>query len=118
MTNVRNIWYSFPCFYTPAKYANECAEWFYNSAIHIPDYKEWIQKGKHVDEFFRIYLREHYPDMQVLNLNPNIVEHVDWLIGGSTINPDKRGLRRSKYWGEDQLVTDLEMKLRKREEHK
>ena len=112
LTNVRNIWYSFPCFYTPERYANEVAEWFYKTAIHNPDYKDWVKQGRHVDEFFRIYLREHYPDLQVLNLNPNLIEHVDWLIGGSVTNPDKEGLRRSKYWIEPELVTDLEEKLK------
>lgn len=112
--NIRSIWYSAPCMYIPKRYANECAEWFYSDVIHNQKYTEWVTEGKYDDEFFKIYMIKHYPNAEVLQLKPNIVEHVDWLIGGSLINKDKKGLRRSKYWVEPELVTQLENSLREK----
>jgi hypothetical protein len=41
-------------------------------------------------------MRCHHRE-KVLNVVPNLVEHVDWLIGGSTIS--KRDVKyRSGYW--------------------
>lgn len=115
MTNIRDIWYSSPCIFIPREYANECANWFYDEAIKDPKYQDWIEQGKYDDEFFKIYMIEHYPSMRIIQLKPNLVEHVDYLIGGSTINKDKQGLRRSKYWVEPELVEQLEIKLKERQ---
>ena len=52
--------------------------------------------------------------MNVLHLAPNIINHVDHLIGGSLIN-EKRGKEpeeiMSLYWNEDCSILQLENEL-------
>ena len=113
LTQVANMWYSFPCIYIPRKYANEVGVWFYNKAYDRPEYQKWIEEKKYSDEFFRTFIKRTYPDIKVNNVSPNIVEHVDWLIGGSIINNEKTELRRAKYWNEPDIVNELTKQLSK-----
>lgn len=78
--------YSFPCIRIPNEIAGEFAEWFYQDAGQREKYKKWVEAKKYVDSFFMEFMRERYGDGYVYNLKPSIVEHVDWLIGGSTVN--------------------------------
>jgi len=51
-----------------------------------------------------------YPRMIVLNLAPNLVNHIDHLLGGSLINKDRgRGPEyiMSRYWEEPELIEDI-----------
>ena len=76
-------------------------------------YEMYISKGKHDDMLFKLFIEEHHPDMDARNLRPNIVEHIDYLIGGTTLGdgkPDRR--RTSWYWYEPEVVKTLEMQLR------
>ena len=64
-----------------------------------------------------IYLKEHYPRMRVWNIAPNIVNHIDHLIGGSILNKDRGKTTSeimSKYWNEPDLLVDIENKLKGR----
>ena len=52
--------------------------------------------------------------MPAINLNPNIVDHIDYLIGG-TVNSSKRSMQiRSRFWQDEYLVEELEKKLKER----
>ena len=115
-------WYSFPCIRIPNKIAFECAKWFYREAIVDPKYRKWVDAQKYDDAFFKDFMETRYPDIDYLNLKPNLVEHVDYLIGGSVINK----IRESKsamscYWDEPERVRDLENRINQykyRKEHK
>lgn len=104
------MWYSFPCIRIPNAIARECAKWFYQKASKDPQYQRYVEENKFDDEFFKIFVREKYPTLRLRNLSPNLVDHVDWMLGGSTIN-SRKDIRRSLFWNEDDVIKELEYKL-------
>lgn len=79
------MWYSMPCIRIPDGIVRNFVEWVEREDIREL-YKPYINANKHVDVLFQEYIQKD-PDMRVvLNLSPNIVNHVDYLIGGSIIN--------------------------------
>ena len=59
--------------------------------------------------------------MRVWNLAPNMVNHIDHLIGGSLINQGRNKPNEflmSKYWEEPELLDDIEKRLKERRETK
>lgn len=85
------MWWSFPCIRIPNKVARDCAEWFRNVASKSTK-KEWRQNiaaKKYDDSFFRRFVNMHYAKIEVHNLDPNIVDHVDYMLGSSTVNKQR-----------------------------
>lgn len=112
--NVNDMWFSFLCIHIPNSTAKKCATWVLRYIIGNPIYKEWWENGKNDDMLFRKFIEQYYKDIMVLNLNPNIVDHIDYLIGG-TVNSSKRGKQiRSKLWEDNKAVQELEKKLQER----
>ena len=105
---------SFPCIRIPNRIAGECAEWYYNDARHRPNYQDWVKSGKHDDGFWHDFYVERYPHGRAMNLVPALVEHVDWLIGGSTVNDWRGYICRADYWEDDDLIEQLKNKLARR----
>lgn len=103
------MWYSFPCIRIPNNIAGECARWFYSTVKSNSDFDYILSTQKHDDLLFRSYfLQSKYPNIKVKNLIPNLVDHIDYLIGGSLINADRENKEvRSSYWEEENLVIEL-----------
>lgn len=116
VTNVRNMWYSFPCIRIPNNLAKECSKWWYNEAQTAPKYKPWVDSKKHDDEAFKEFLRLNHPNIRNYNLDPNIVEHVDYLLGGSLVNPQRKEFATSLHWKEPKVVEQLQHKLKQRKD--
>ena len=110
------MWYSFPCIKINNKIAKECANWFYTSAKNDIKYQEYVSTGKFDDTMFREYCREHYmTEYIVYNLKPNLVDHIDYLIGGSTVNRErKETVTAAAYFEEPERVKELEERLTKK----
>lgn len=107
-----HMWNSFQCIRIPDKIAGECAEWFYNDAMFRDVYKQWIEHNKCDDSIFYDYIMENYASsILVRNLSPNIVEHVDYLIGGSVINRFRDHYATSDLWIDVDAVEKLKEKL-------
>ena len=108
----RNMWFSFPCIRIPNSYAGEFVDWFENSQFLKGErYQKWRASGKMDDTFFyQFMMQKHYREY-VINICPNIVQHVDWLIGGSQVNTARSEVCRTFYWGQEYLVNDLKKKL-------
>lgn len=103
-----NLWYSFPCIRIPNKLARECATWYYSYAKYYAKYWEWVHMGKCDDNFFREFMIKNYPDYKVTNLVPNLVDHVDYLIGGSIVNVYRGDYQmRAAYFEDGYLVDQL-----------
>jgi len=117
VTNLWNMWYSFPCIYIKNRYAKECADWFYSEAVNDSKYQDWVESKKYDDEFFKIFMRQNYPHLIIYQENPNLVEHVDWLIGGSVLSPEKKEQRTSRHWVEPELVDELRRQLEENNEY-
>lgn len=110
-TKVSDMTYSFPCVYVPHNIAQEFAEWYFDEAVKREQYKKWIEAKKYGDSFFRDFMRERHTDEYVYNFKPSLVEHIDWLIGGSTINQYRDGICRAGYWEDETIIEVLKDKL-------
>ena len=104
------LWFSFPCIRIPNKYARECSEWITRYIIGNPIYAKYWQKGVNDDWAFRIYLKSFHEQEYGYNLAPNLVDHIDYLIGGGS-GGQRDEIVRAQYWEDDDLVKQLEDRL-------
>lgn len=104
------MWWSFQCILIPNDIASECADWFYYDAMKRgkESFDERIGKGKSDDWFFKRFIRECHPYIETINLKPNIVDHVDYLLGGSIVNKARKKDHTSAYFNDRDLVEKLE----------
>lgn len=103
---VQDMWYSFPCIRIPNMIAKRFVEWLESPKIQNK-YKAYIEENKFVDYFFRLYVLENYTNSYICNLNPNIVENIDYLLGGSVINYIREDTPNSLYFKEHNLVEEF-----------
>lgn len=109
---IKQHWYSFPCIRIPNKQARGCAEWTLKYIIGNDVYREFWKDGKNADWVFWLYVKDFCKEERVFNLAPNLVDHVDWLLGGSTVGSKRKEWCRSKYWEDENLVEELERRLK------
>ena len=111
------MWYSFPCIKINNKLAKECSQWFFKKAINDPKYNTYISTGKFDDTIFREYCRQHYMENYIVyNLKPNLVDHIDYLIGGSIVNNDRKDkITYAAYFEQPERVEQLKNKLVKKD---
>lgn len=112
--DVSKMWYSMPCIRIPNEIMKEFVGWFVITETQ-KKYKAHILAKKHSDVLFWDFLKERHPDMKVLNLAPNIINHIDHLIGGSLINGTRHQTPEeimSLYWNEECLIVQLEKELK------
>ena len=112
---VKELWYSFQCIRIPDELAGECAKWFFEDASKRTEgkYRNRVLRNKHDDDFFQFFLFEKHPDMMIRNLNPCIVDHVDYMVGGSLINSERnKPINRAVHWADETVITELEEKLK------
>lgn len=103
--------WSFPCIRIPNKYSLEFVDWVESN----PDgMKAFIEQNKNDDLLFKEFLMREHPDEKVLLLTPHLVDHVDYLIGGSVINRTRYISTRAKYFTDTNLVDELEARLKAR----
>lgn len=106
----RDMWYSFPCIRIPNHILKEFIDWLKTSVTQTK-YKAYIEANKFDDTLFRIFMLSHYADMIVHNLYPNIVDNVDYLLGGSLINYQRTDSPNSLYFVEPELIEELKRKM-------
>lgn len=105
---ISDMWYSFPCIRIPNSLLKSFVKW-----VNLPStqnkYRTYIEAGKFDDTLFRAYVTTTYKDKIVRNICPNIVDNVDYLLGGSLINymRDKEININSLYFNEKNLVEEL-----------
>ena len=117
LVDEQEMWYSFPCIGIKNYIAKECARWFFESAIYDDHYKQYIELKKYVDTFFRDFINYIYKKpIRIFNTKPNLVDHVDYLIGGSLVNVERTEKQvRAWYWEDEKSVHILEESLSKRQ---
>ena len=108
----RNMWYSFPCIRIPNYTLKDFICWITSAQIQNR-YKAYIEANKFDDTLFRFFMMDRYPNMIVHNIYPNIVDNVDYLLGGSIINYQRTDDPNSIYFAEPELVEELKRKLYK-----
>ena len=113
-----DAWHSFQCVRIPDAWARECAAWYYSGAwetespnIELP---ALAAQGDGDDTFFREYLLCRHGRGTVLNCRPNLVEHVDLLLGGSVLHQYREYRATAHYFEDTDLVDQLRAELRAR----
>ena len=110
--SVEDAWHSFQCVRIPDAYARECAEWLEGEGREHDDYPLWTRSGKMDDSVFRNFLINRHGRETVENLKPCLVEHVDWIVGGSVLHPWRGYLARATWFEDDALVRELKASVR------
>ena len=109
---VSALWYSFPCIYISNVLAGEFADWFEREAKTGERYRDNLASGKMDDWFFREFLTSRHHGEFVYHETPALVDHVDYLIGGTVVNPRRlRKYNPAKYWAEPEIIEDLRARL-------
>lgn len=106
-----NMWFSFPCIRIPNEMARGCADWVFNYIIGNPVYKRFWVNGVNDDWMFKQYLKDYHKDCTALNITPNLVDHVDYLIGGSTGKKVRPNPVRAQYWKDEDVIEELKRLL-------
>lgn len=117
LVHVPSGWHSFQCVRIPDALARECAEWYFSGRwMESPSAELPIldQLGKGDDTFFHEFLECRHGGELVYNVAPNLVEHVDWLLGGSTLHPWAAYLPRAEFFDDGDLVEKLRADIRAR----
>ena len=116
-TTVWNMWQSsFPCIKIPNWIAKEFVEWFINEGQFREDLRKYTSTGKKDDTLFYTFMLEKHAKEPVLNMKPNLVDHIDYLIGGSVINTTRDFIARACYWDDNELIEELKSKLASRKD--
>ena len=112
-----DAWNSFQCVRIPDAYARECASWVrsmrWAKESPAPELPILWQVGKGDDTFFHEFLRCCHPTEIVENVKPNLVEHVDWIIGGSTIQW-RDYIAKAEFWDDEDLIAALRARIKAR----
>lgn len=113
LTTVKNnTWWSFPCIRIPNDIIHNFHEWIDIYVWRDPQYGRYVKSKKYDDFIFKVFIESYYPNEPVLNLAPNLVDHVDYLLGGSVINRQRTMSNvRSMYWDDEELVDDLAKRI-------
>ena len=109
---VIDMWYSFPCIRIPNVYALEFSKWFRQNENSNFEVKYLADKKKNDDLLFRYWLERNFINDKVLCVRPNLVDHIDYLIGGSTVNRQRgETIIRSDCFDEPELIEELKLKI-------
>lgn len=106
-----DLWYSFPCIRISNDVVVRFLHWLKTDAKKVSITSAMISNNKYDDALLMFWIRHYYKDY-VVRLSPNIVDHVDWLIGGSVVNKQRaKKIVRSVDWKDEYLVEELKEKL-------
>ena len=112
VVSVEDAWHSFQCVRIPDAYARECEAWLHGEGMNNENYPLWIRSGKMDDSVFRTFLVEKHGRETVENLKPCLVDHVDFILGGSVLHPWRGHLARATFWDDEDLVRELKESVR------
>lgn len=104
---IQGGWLSFQCVYIPTKYVSGFRQFLKD---YYEDYKQMIDSGCCDDTLFQKYIKKKFPEDWCLNVKPNLVNHIDYLIGGTTIHKNFKP-HLALYWDED--IKEMEREVKK-----
>lgn len=109
-TTAKFLYMTFPCIFIPLRYMKDFVNWFYLESTQVR-FKDKIDTKKNDDLLFYAFLMERHKKDEIYNCKECLVDHVDYLIGGSLVNKE-RGLTKATYWNETELNKKLESRLK------
>lgn len=109
-----DAWHSFQCVRIPNEYARGCAAWVKAGGPFSAEGEILIKLNKGDDTLFREYFITHHGMDTAVNLSPNIVNHVDYLVGGPVTNQWRSYIVGSDKWADSSIISKLQTKLKER----
>lgn len=107
------MWYSFPCINISTQLTTEFANWANSNLWQSQHFREAVKRGNCDDLIFREWLYDTHGKTEEINLDPNIVNHIDKWLGGSVCNqqrdPDKDTM--SIFWEDKGELAELKKAL-------
>ena len=114
-----DAWHSFQCVRIPNAYARECAAWVrgmkWQNESPSPHLPILWKLGKGDDSFFHEFMNCMHPYETALNLKPNIVEHVDYIIGGSSLQW-RDYIASAEFFEDKDLIEDIKERIKRYQE--
>lgn len=108
----KDMWWSFPCIRIPNRIADNFHKWVDIYVWRDNQFGVYVRAKKYDDLIFKIFVENYYPKYEVTNLAPNLVDHVDYLLGGSLVNKQRADkMCRAIHFEQPQLADLLEMQL-------
>lgn len=104
------LWKGFQCVRLPNKLISDSMKWGEKYIVGNPVYRAYWENGANDDWIFRQYLKSSDMKESVLNLAPNLVQHIDYLLGGSMVC-NRANRLYSQYWEYDDLTKEIEKNL-------
>ena len=115
-TTPMHMWSSFQCVRIPNTIVKEYVEWFEKYMLTNPVYTQMLKRNKGDDWLFMKWLQSNKATTRILNLAPNIVEHIDQLIGGSVINTGRpKPDYTARFWEEPETTEKFKRYLLSKE---
>ena len=109
------MWNGFQCVRIPDEIAGEFASWYHAFGYRKHELQHWIAGNKGDDSIFRAFCLERHAGDTVRNIAPNLADHVDFLIGGTVINPARPvQYNRALFWEDGAAVVELRDRLMER----
>ena len=106
-----DLWHGFPCVRIPDDMARDVVKW-----VETAQHDSWcslhIKRNAGDDYLFREYFNTVHGRETARNIAPNMVDHVDYLLGGSTISEYHDYYRRADLFEDLDLVDELEKKIK------
>lgn len=109
-----DAWHSFQCVRIPNEYARGCAAWVKAGGPFSAEGEILIKLNKGDDTLFREYFITYHGTDTAVNLSPNIVNHVDYLVGGPVTNQWRGYIVGSDKWADSSIISELQTKLKER----
>ncbi len=111
---MENLWWTFPCVRIPNRDLQEFLDWVDVWVWRDPQYEFCTRNNKGDDFIWKAWVTNYRAHEKMYGCVPTLVEHVDYLIGGSETNPQRKKEvnTRSKEWQEEHLVKALERRLK------
>ena len=93
------MWWSFQCIRISTSVAKGFADWFFNYASKSTVYNQYTKENKYDDTMFWIYMQDFCKEVKtVYNSVPNLVNHIDYLIGGSSLKYNRDFILEAHFW--------------------
>ena len=112
---INRCWHSFQCVCIPNKIAAEFYDWFDYLNTKTFRLMPWTKNGNNDDLIFRSFLHEERKGDTAVNVAPNLVDHIDYLLGGTTLH-GRRPPRTAYHWDDiptlRKLYKDLDKHFR------
>ena len=97
------------------RYAKEAVEWIKSGGPEKnAEAAILVKLNKGDDTIFRAFFLEKHGRETAVNLAPNIVNHIDYMIGGPVTNQWRGFIAGSDIWEDSTILYELRQKLKER----